>query len=244
MKGLKAPLTLAAKHDPRITNSNAWKVGLEALPDAHTARNMVLGDYEVRALVAAAYAENDALGLLVETAAVTGARVSQLARLEVADVQGDRADPRLMMSSSRKGKGIKRITRRPVPITAALAARLQRAAGERERTESPLLRVAGKPWQPAATDYRTSLINVITNVGLDPKTVTLYSLRHYSIVRALLAGVPTRVVAAQHDTSVPMLERTYSEHILDHADTIARRGLIDIERVTVPNLVALPGRRS
>jgi hypothetical protein len=107
-----------------------------------------------------------------------------------------------------------------------------------------LLRVAGKPWQPAATDYRTSLINVITNVGLDPKTVTLYSLRHYSIVRALLAGVPTRVVAAQHDTSVPMLERTYSEHILDHADTIARRGLIDIERVTVPNLVALPGRRS
>jgi hypothetical protein len=28
------------------------------------------------------------------------------------------------------------------------------------------------------------------------------------------------------------------------ADTIARRGLIDIERVTVPNLVALPGRRS
>jgi len=40
---------------------------------------------------------------LVETAAVTGARVSQLARLEVQDVQGDRGDPRVMMPSSRKG---------------------------------------------------------------------------------------------------------------------------------------------
>jgi len=104
MKGFKAALALVARHDSRIGNANAWKVGLEALPDAHTARNTILSDDEVRALVAAACAENDALGLLIETAAVTGARVSQLARLEIADLQADRADPRLMMPSSRKGK--------------------------------------------------------------------------------------------------------------------------------------------
>jgi len=35
-----------------------------------------------------------------------------------------------------------------------------------------------------------------------------------------------RVCAAQHDTSTVMLERTYSEHILDHSDAVARRGLL------------------
>src|SRR5262249_43598611 len=89
MKGLKAALTLAAKHDPRITNANAWKVGLEALPDAHTARNVILTDDEVRALVAAAYVEDDALGLLVETAAVTGGPGAQIPRPCVRRPPGD-----------------------------------------------------------------------------------------------------------------------------------------------------------
>src|SRR6516162_1007547 len=73
MKGLKAAFALASRHDPRITNAQAWRVGLAALPDAHQARNTVLNDDEVRALIAAAYDVNAALGLLVEAAAVTGA---------------------------------------------------------------------------------------------------------------------------------------------------------------------------
>jgi integrase len=244
LKGLKAALALAARHDSRIGNANAWKVGLEALPDAHTARNIILGDDEVRALVAAACAENDALGLLIETAAVTGARVSQLARLEVADLQADRAEPRLMMPSSRKGKGIKKITRRPVPITVSLAAKLRQIAADRARTESLLLRSDGTPWRPETADYRLPFMNVVRSAGLDPKTVTLYALRHSSIVRALLAGVPTRVVAAQHDTSVPMLERTYSQHILDHSDTVARRGLLDFAPPADVVVATPPGRRA
>src|SRR6516165_8427176 len=135
LKGLKAALNLAAAHDPRITNGAAWRTALAALPDAYHARNVILTDEQVRALIAAAYAENSALGLLVETAAVTGARVSQLARLEIADLQAERPDPRLMMPSSRKGRGIKRIERKPVPITPSLAAQLRQAAGDRGRTE-------------------------------------------------------------------------------------------------------------
>ena len=240
LKGLKAALNLAAAHDPRITNDAAWRTALAALPDAHHARNVILTDEQVRALIAAAYAEDSALGLLVETAAVTGARVSQLARLEVADLQADRPDPRLMMPSSRKGKGIKRIERKPVPITSSLAAQLRQAAGNRARTEPLLLRTDGAPWQPPIADYRLPFIRAVTRVGLDPAAVTLYSLRHSSIVRALLAGVPTRVVAAQHDTSVPMLERTYSQHILDHSDTVARRGLLDTaQKWAAANVVPL-----
>ena len=57
--------------------------------------------------------------------------------------------------------------------------------------------------------------------------MTIYSLRHSAIVRELLANVPARVVAAGHDTSIAMLERTYSKHISDHADALSRRALLD-----------------
>jgi hypothetical protein len=55
----------------------------------------------------------------------------------------------------------------------------------------------------------------------------MYALRHSNIVRQLLAGVPVRVVAVNHDTSVAMLERTYSRHIGDHADALVRAALLD-----------------
>jgi integrase len=244
LRGLKAALNLAAVHDERITNARAWRVGLAALPDAHRARNVILTDAQVRTLVTAAYAENDAVGILVEATAVTGARISQLARLDIADLQADRPDPRLMMPSSRKGRGHKRIERKPVPITADLAAKLERAAGNRAPTDPLLLRSDGKPWQPANADYRQPVINAVARAGLDPKTVTLYSLRHSSIVRALLAGVPARVCAVQHDTSVAMLERTYSAFIADHSDAVGRRGLLDVASPAA-NIVTLPpGRRA
>ena len=39
--------------------------------------------------------------------------------------------------------------------------------------------------------------------------MTIYALRHSNIVRQLLAGVPIRVVAVNHDTSIVMIEKTY-----------------------------------
>jgi hypothetical protein len=41
------------------------------------------------------------------------------------------------------------------------------------------------------------------------------------------AGVSIRVVAVNHETSEPILERTYSRHIGDHADALAREALLD-----------------
>ena len=57
---------------------------------------------------------------------------------------------------------------------------------------------------------------------------TMYALRHSSIVRALLANVPIRLVSALHDTSVVMIERTYSAYIADFADAISRPALLDL----------------
>jgi len=50
---------------------------------------VILTEAEVRAVIAAAHGISPAFGLLVETAAVTGARPSQIARLTVADLQDD-----------------------------------------------------------------------------------------------------------------------------------------------------------
>src|SRR5262252_4072347 len=240
--GLRAALELAAAHDPRIANQRAWKVGLAALPDAHRARNVILDDATVRRIIRAAYDHDRALGLMIEVAAVTGARLSQLARLEVADLQADGPEPRLLMPLSAKGRTRnKRHERRPVPIPPALAAVLKQEATGRLSDAPLLLRSNGERWgHGRSRHHRNDMRAVVEAAGLDPDQVTLYALRHSSIVRMLLANVPIRVVATLHDTSVKMIERTYSKHIAEHTDAIARRALLDVSQPSVANVVALP----
>ena len=244
---LRAALELAAAHDHRITNTRAWRVGLAGLPDSHRARNVILDDATVRRLVEASYAADRQLGLLVEVAAVTGARLSQLARLEAGDLQADRPDPRVMMPCSRKGRGQRKIERRPVPIPASLAALLAQQAKDRPLDAPLLTRAGGSAWgHSRRARHRDIFRAVVAAAELDPDEVTLYALRHSSIVRQLIANVPIRVVAALHDTSVGMIERTYSRHIAEHSDAQARRGLLDLSSAPVAtNVTALlrGGRR-
>jgi integrase len=236
-KMLKAALTQTADQDPRITNRDAWRIGLAGLPDAENANNVILPDATVRSIVAAAPAEGPEFAILVELAAITGARPSQLERLEVGDVQAGRADPRLMMPTSAKGRGRKAIGRRPVPISAALALRLRQLGAGRAARARLLLRSDGRPW--GRSDHLRPFTRTVARAGLDPDEVTIYALRHSSIVRALLGGVPARVVAANHDTSVVQLEHTYSKNIADHSDAVARQALLDLERPAVSNVRSL-----
>jgi hypothetical protein len=73
--------------------------------------------------------------------------------------------------------------------------------------------------------------------------VVPYALRHSSIVRALLRGLPVRVVADQHDTSVSMIELSYSRYIGDHSDTMVRAAQIDLEPGEDSKVVPLASRR-
>jgi len=103
-KMARAAFTAAADQDKRITNRDAWRIGLAGLSDAERTReDVILSDATVHRIVAAARPEGPEFALLVEVAAVTGARPSQLRRLQVGDVQADRSDPRLMMPTSAKG---------------------------------------------------------------------------------------------------------------------------------------------
>jgi integrase len=193
--------------------------------DVDEPRNVILSEPTIHMLIASAYEVQMEFGLLVEVAAVTGARVSQLARIEVQDIQGDRADPRIMMPTSHKGRGQKKIMRRPVPISATLLTRLRVAMANRPVNAPLLVKANGEPWK--RSDHTRLFQRTATRAGEDPSVVTIYALRHSNIVRQLLAGVPIRVVAVNHDTSVQMIEKTYSRYIGDHSDALARRGLLE-----------------
>jgi integrase len=234
---LKAALNLAAEHDTRIANSRAWETGLAAIPDAEQSRNVILSEAAVRTIVGEAAKLSPEFGLLIEVAAVTGARISQLGHLEVQDLQADRTAPRLMMPSSRKGKGKKVMQRRPVPIPAGLAAKLRVRSIDQPMMARLLVKPGGDQWKKS--DHSRLFARVAKAAGEDPKQVTMYALRHSSIVRQILAGVPIRVVAVNHDTSIAMLERTYSRHIGDHSDALARVGLLDMTEPAVDNIVPL-----
>jgi integrase len=229
-KVLKAALNLAADQDTRITNRSAWQVGLASLPDAEASRNVILPDDVVLRIIAAAYKDGPEFGLYVEAAAVTGARISQLARLEVQDLQGDRPDPRLMMPSAKKGRKQKRVDRRPVPIPVSLSNKLSAAAADRSRSEPLLLRANGEQWGHSSHWHR--FVKTVTQSGFDAAEITIYALRHSSIVRQLLGGVPIRVVATTHDTSVAMIERNYSRYITDHSDMLSRSAMLDPAQLT------------
>jgi integrase len=236
-RAFKAALNLAAEHDERIVNRRAWQVGLGALPDAEQSRNVILPDAVVREIIAAAYRQSNEIGLLVEVAAVTGARVSQIARLEVQDLQPDRNAPRLMMPTSKKGRGMKAVQRRPVPIPLSLAGKLRMLTAGRPATAPLVSKPGGSRWHRSG--HSLPFARAAKAAGQDPKEVTMYALRHSSIVRAIKASVPIRIVAASHDTSVAMIERTYSRFIGDHSDALARVGLLDTAEPEVGNVVPL-----
>jgi integrase len=218
-RSFKAALALAASNDKRIANAAAWKSALKKLPDSEAARNVILPDQTVAALVGGSYEYSHGYGVLIDTLAETGARESQVLRLRVDDLQ-DRnpVAPRLMMPSSRKGKN-RKVEHRPLPISTRLAQLLrQQAKGKapHDRLIDRIPRLSGR-FQPIAK-----------RLGLGSE-ITPYALRHSSIVRQLLKGVPTRIAAAHHDTSIAMIERNYSRYILgDSTDALTRGALLDL----------------
>ena len=223
-KSFAAALSLAARHDARITNASAWKTGLEALPDSGASRNVVVPDGGVRRIVRAGYEIGPALGLFLETAGLTGSRPVQLRRLTVGDVLKDK----LAMPSSKKGKGKRRIERKPIPIPHDLAARLRVFAKGRPADAPLFIKEDGSPWP---INHRDMMRDVVRRAGLDADKVTLYALRHTWITKQLIRGTPIRLVADAADTSVAMIEKTYSKYISHHGDDLLRAGLIDL---TVP----------
>src|SRR5262245_42229223 len=267
---LKAALNRAQEHDKkRITNADEWTIALERLggADANRSRNVILLQPTINAIIAASYSLiGPEFGLLVEVAAQTGARYSQLVRLTVGNIKipngnfengnvpnGNISGPHLMMPTSRKGWSRKKSKHRPVPITADLAhrlAKLNQNAGtgsvSREPPHAPLLmKTVDTPWTVRDRDHFGMFKQVVEHLKDDPGIkgarfpVTLYALRHSSIARQLLDNVGVKIVADLHDTSIEMIQKNYSEYLTDHSDSISRRTL----SAFAGNVVSLPATR-
>lgn len=179
--------------------------------------------------------DGDLFRVLVVLAA-TGSRFSQIIRLRVRDVQIDGL--RLMVPSSRKGRGGKKANTGVAVGTDVITA-LRPALDGRLATATLLERWRNKqlpgsvqwhrvdrgPWQ-TASEITRAWHTVRERAGL-PEAIP-YSLRHSSIVRGIRANLPTRLVAALHDTSVQMIERHYARYIADGLDELAARAVVPL----------------
>ena len=97
--------------------------------------------------------------------------------------------------------------------------------------DAPLfLQGDGRPWgdNPGA-GYHREVKQIVSAIGADPD-VTMYALRHSSIVRMLKVNVPIRLVASLHNTSTKMIEKHYSKYITEHSDDISRQRCCSMNR--------------
>lgn len=247
---LKAALNLAYRRlrrslPPDFAEVVKWGLSVEGLlPAGHkkARENQILEDDDVRRIVetASAYDEDGDVGRMVLLLAATGARFSQLQRLTVGDVQADRQ--RLFVPLSRKGQS-KTEGHYPVRVGQDVIDALRPVLSGRAYDEPLLCRWRMKqmarkaipgvvwvkdyrgPWTSSAEITRPwkEICATVGMAGTIP-----YALRHSSIVRAIRAGLPIRLVAAMHDTSVSMIERHYARYIVDGLEELTAKAIIPL----------------
>ena len=207
-------------------------IGVE--PTEVARENQILDDETVRQVISAAFAIDEDFGLLVLVMAATGARFSQLKRMSVRDAQIPLR--RLLIPKSRKGRN-KVAGFTPVRIGSDVIGALQKAIAGR-KPEEPLFcrwrhvqygpglwrRDRRGAWQAAAEMTRHWDV-ICQEVGIK---VVPYALRHSSIVRGIGAGLPIRLVAAMHDTSVAMIEKHYSRWIADGLEELGAQAIVPL----------------
>ncbi len=223
-------------HDLPVTIKYGLKVDTPDVLIAVARDNQILSDDQVRRIVAAAIAIDPDFGRLVVLLAATGARFSQIARMQVGDVQAEQR--RLLVPQSYKGRKRQlQYVRVQVgedtlaalaPVTEGRPASAPLLEHWRLKQTSPTtwVRVDRRPWESSSEMVRLWQ-RAVRDAGLPAATIP-YGLRHSSIVRGLRMGLPIRLVAALHDTSVAMIERHYSRWITEGLDEIAARAVVPI----------------
>ncbi|RUT34542.1 integrase [Arsenicitalea aurantiaca] len=217
--------------------SDEVRIGTRAGRVENVARKQLLTDKQVQSVVQAAFdvdPEGD-FGRLVMLAAATGARFSQLTSATVAHFQPEHR--RILMPGSRKGRTPAAKAPVAIPLSDDVVERLRPAATDRPASACLLERWGyrkaeafrwerdkRRPWA-GAYEVDKPWAAACAKAGLPSGTV-MYALRHSSIVRGLRAGLPVRLVASLHDTSIEMIERHYSAFIVDMTEELARRATL------------------
>jgi len=180
--------------------------------------------------------------------ASTGARFSQVRRLKVRDVQAARL--RIMVPASHKGRvGGPARQAIPVPVGQDVIDALLPVTRGRKGDE-PLLerwrlkQVKGNIWQRDSRGAWLSASEMVRPMNAAAKAAELpgatgYAFRHSSIVRALREGLPVRLVAQLHDTSIAMIERNYTRFMADALEELARKAIVPMAPEERDNVVPI-----
>ena len=221
--------------------------------EAADIESKILKDNDVRRFLKAVRdSGGEDLYLMCLVLASTGTRFAQARRLKVRDVQVARA--RIMIPASHKGRvGAQARAAVPVPIGADVLDALAPVIKGR-KGDAPLLerwrhvqtgptewtRDTRGPWQSAAEMARP--IRAAAAAAKLGASTSSYSFRHSSIVRALREGLPVRLVAQLHDTSLAMIERNYTRFMAHALEDIARKAIMPmVEAERGDNVVAMRG---
>lgn len=240
LNDLRAALNAAALKHRRGLPAHIFQeisVGTKAIEATSNARRQLLTDEQIRDAIKAAFEVDDSgdFGRLVLVLATTGARHSQVSRLNIVDLQP--ALGRVMVPGSRKGRSRREKPPVAVPLSNDVISQLLPVI-EGRGLDEPLLerwafkktgrktceRAGRRRWGPA---YEVDVWwpKVVKRAELPVGTV-MYALRHSSIVRGLRGLLPVRLVAALHDTSVEMIEQHYAAFIVDVTEDLARRAML------------------
>lgn len=218
------------------------KFGLRTeAPAAVIARRQILTDSEITTILRTTKAYDDESGWsgdlyrIIHVLASTGARMSQIARLTVGDVQTERST--IMIPVSFKGRGTKNVEQIAVPVARDVIDTLLPIIKDRKPSD-PLLerwrhkQTAPNTWEKdrrgkwkTASELTRPWAEIIKRTKL-PEDTLPYALRHSSIVRGLRNRLPTRLVAALHDTSTAMIEKHYSAFVTDAMNDLAAQSVV------------------
>lgn len=232
----RTALNLGAKKDKRIV-VGSWMEGLAKVQQQSgtAARHKTFKPSEICEIVRAAYRQNGAYGIYIDTH-VLGQRTSQLAELDVEHFNDeDPNDPCLEVLSSRKGRNKER-KRILVPVPAGLAARLREHIKGRRSNEPLLMNEAGGRWSSGHREHKEGWQQIMVELGFAKagekpakgKGMTVYHLRHTAITEQVKAGIDLLSIANNFDTSVGIIKKHYAEKILNHTRHRIRAATVDI----------------
>lgn len=196
---LKAALNQAFGDDANgIASDNAWR-RIKSFRDVAGSREDQFEASQVRTLIAKAATFDKAFARLLEAGYLTGARMGELAALDVRDV--DAARRTLTIRTGKTGG-------RTVTLSDEGAQFLAGAAKKRPAAAPLFPRADGARWgksQQARPFKRAALLAKL------PASASFYTLRHSHISRAIEAGMPLSLIAENCGTSLAMIQRNYAK---------------------------------
>ena len=193
---LKAALN-HAHHEGRVASADAWGKRVRPFPNAIAARTRYLTVDEATRLINAC---EPAFRMLVRAALETGARYSELSRLQVYDFNPDAGTVAIQRSKSGRA--------RHIILTPEGSQFFAQVTAGRAGSERMFSRPDGGPWN--ATNQCRPMIEACERARIDPP-IGFHGLRHTWASLSAMSGMPLMIVARNlGHADLRMVERHYS----------------------------------